>query len=72
MSSPLGGSDPGADLLFTGDIYCDLVMAGVDVPEVGGEVLATGFAISPGGVANPRRGSGPGGGLHPPAVPPRR
>lgn len=52
MSSPLGGSDPGADLLFTGDIYCDLVMAGVDVPEVGGEVLATGFAISPGGVAN--------------------
>lgn len=41
-----------ADLLFTGDIYCDLVFAGVDTPEVGAEVFASGFALSPGGVAN--------------------
>ena len=46
---PRAGS---ADLLFAGDVYCDIVFAGVAVPEVGAEVFADGFAISPGGVAN--------------------
>jgi sugar/nucleoside kinase (ribokinase family) len=41
-----------ADLLFAGDVYCDLVFAGVEVPQVGAEVFADGFALSPGGVAN--------------------
>lgn len=50
----LSGGSPsdGADLLFAGDIYCDLVFAGAEVPEEGAEVFASGFAISPGGVAN--------------------
>ncbi|SDT04830.1 carbohydrate kinase family protein [Microlunatus soli] len=41
------------DLLFTGAIFCDLVFAGVSNPEAGTEVYAEGFAISPGGAANP-------------------
>lgn len=41
------------DLLFTGAIFCDLVFAGVTNPEAGTEVYADGFAISPGGAANP-------------------
>jgi sugar/nucleoside kinase (ribokinase family) len=41
------------DLLFTGAIFCDLVFAGVTNPEAGTEVFADGFAISPGGAANP-------------------
>ncbi len=41
------------DLLFTGAIFCDLVFAGVTNPEAGTEVYAEGFAISPGGAANP-------------------
>lgn len=41
------------DLLFTGAIFCDLVFAGVGNPEAGTEVYAEGFAISPGGAANP-------------------
>ena len=41
-----------AELLFAGDVYCDIVFAGVDAPQVGAEVFADAFAISPGGVAN--------------------
>lgn len=52
MSSPISTSPRGAELLFVGDIYCDIVFAGVESPEVGAEVFASGFAISPGGVAN--------------------
>lgn len=42
----------GPDLLFAGEIYCDMVFAGAEVPETGGEVFADGFILSPGGVAN--------------------
>ena len=52
MTSEFEAPTPSADLLFVGDIYCDLVFAGVAVPEVGAEVFASGFALSPGGVAN--------------------
>lgn len=52
MTQQPGTSATGADLLFAGDVYCDLVFAGVEAPEVGAEVFASGFAISPGGVAN--------------------
>ncbi|MBB4686028.1 carbohydrate kinase family protein [Amycolatopsis jiangsuensis] len=45
------GPTAGTDLLFTGDVFCDLVFAGVEVPEIGAEVYAQGFAITPGGVA---------------------
>jgi sugar/nucleoside kinase (ribokinase family) len=45
-------SPGGCDLLFVGDVYCDLVFAGVPAPEIGGEVFADGFAVAPGGVAN--------------------
>ncbi|MBO0811078.1 MAG: carbohydrate kinase family protein [Microlunatus sp.] len=41
------------DVLFTGAVFCDLVFAGVTNPEAGTEVYADGFAISPGGAANP-------------------
>ncbi|WIB62115.1 carbohydrate kinase family protein (plasmid) [Curtobacterium sp. MCLR17_007] len=40
------------DLLFAGDVYCDLVFAGVDAPAPGTEVYADAFTITPGGVAN--------------------
>jgi sugar/nucleoside kinase (ribokinase family) len=40
------------DLLFAGDVYCDLVFPGVPAPEIGGEVFADGFVVTPGGVAN--------------------
>lgn len=52
MTSQFDTPAAGADLLFAGDIYCDLVFAGVEAPEVGAEVFASGFALSPGGVAN--------------------
>ena len=52
MSSPISASPRAAELLFVGDIYCDIVFSGVESPEVGAEVFASGFAISPGGVAN--------------------
>lgn len=52
MTSQLDAPAAGADLLFAGDIYCDLVFAGVEAPEVGAEVFASDFALSPGGVAN--------------------
>jgi sugar/nucleoside kinase (ribokinase family) len=42
----------GCDLLFAGDVYCDLVFGGVPAPTIGGEVFADGFAVTPGGVAN--------------------
>ncbi|GAA1447000.1 carbohydrate kinase family protein [Leifsonia poae] len=42
----------GADLLFAGEVFCDLVFSGVPMPEVGAEVYADGFAVTPGGVAN--------------------
>lgn len=43
---------PGGVLLFAGEVFCDLVFAGVDVPEEGAEVFADAFAVTPGGVAN--------------------
>ncbi len=39
------------DLLFAGTVFCDLVFAGVMLPEPGAEVYATDFTMSPGGVA---------------------
>lgn len=39
-------------LVFAGDVYCDLVFLGADVPEPGGETFADRFVIAPGGVAN--------------------
>ena len=42
----------GAELLFAGDIFCDVVFAGVDAPEQGAEVYAEAFTITAGGVAN--------------------
>ncbi|WP_160148711.1 carbohydrate kinase family protein [Amycolatopsis alkalitolerans] len=42
---------PGAELLFAGDIFCDVIFTGVDAPSAGTEVFADGFRISPGGVA---------------------
>ena len=50
---PAPGSAPrGAELLFAGDVFCDVVFTGVAVPEIGAEVYADGFTITPGGVAN--------------------
>ncbi|WP_066523005.1 carbohydrate kinase family protein [Curtobacterium ammoniigenes] len=49
---PNPAAPDGADLLFTGEVFCDLVFSGVDAPAVGTEVYANGFAITPGGVAN--------------------
>ncbi|RII13922.1 Ribokinase [Streptomyces sp. YIM 130001] len=42
----------GGDLLFVGDVFCDLVLGGVEMPKPGAEVYADSFALSPGGVAN--------------------
>lgn len=42
----------GAELLFAGEIFCDVVFSGVDVPAVGAEVYADAFTITAGGVAN--------------------
>ena len=36
----------GAELLFAGDIFCDVVFAGVDAPEQGAEVYAEAFTIT--------------------------
>jgi sugar/nucleoside kinase (ribokinase family) len=56
---PCVGRDAGAGrgvptgrLLFVGDVYCDLVFSGAEPPAEGTEVLASGFGIHPGGVAN--------------------
>ncbi|WP_375425688.1 carbohydrate kinase family protein [uncultured Friedmanniella sp.] len=43
---------PEVDLLFAGSVFCDLVFAGVPVPDPGGEVFARAFRLTPGGVAN--------------------
>jgi len=43
---------PHLDLLFAGSVFCDLVFAGVPVPEPGSEVYAKAFKLTPGGVAN--------------------
>jgi sugar/nucleoside kinase (ribokinase family) len=43
---------PHLDLLFAGSVFCDLVFAGVPVPEPGSEVYAEAFKLTPGGVAN--------------------
>lgn len=50
----LCAQEPGAPgrLVFAGDLYCDLVFLGADVPEQGGETFADRFLIAPGGVAN--------------------
>lgn len=55
-TTPSGGhrSDdrPGAALLFAGDVFCDLVFSGVPGLEIGAEVYADAFSLTPGGVAN--------------------
>jgi sugar/nucleoside kinase (ribokinase family) len=43
-------SRPGA-LLFTGDVFCDLVFTGADVPVLGQETYADRFGIAAGGAA---------------------
>ena len=48
---PVAGT-PQLDLLFAGSVFCDLVFAGVPVPEPGSEVYAQAFKLTPGGVAN--------------------
>lgn len=40
------------ELLFVGGVFCDLVFQDAPTPQAGTEVYATGFTISPGGVAN--------------------
>lgn len=39
-------------MLFAGDVFCDLVFAGMPMPEPGAEVYAQAFRLTPGGVAN--------------------
>ncbi|RLV48302.1 carbohydrate kinase family protein [Nocardioides mangrovicus] len=39
-------------LLFAGEVFCDLLLTDIALPEAGGETFASDFAISPGGVAN--------------------
>jgi hypothetical protein len=54
---PIGKDAPATehlDLLFAGSVFCDLVFAGVPMPEPGAEVYAKAFTLSPGGVANRR------------------
>jgi len=43
---------PHFDLLFAGSVFCDLIFAGVPMPEPGAEVYAKAFKLTPGGVAN--------------------
>lgn len=38
-------------LLFTGDVFCDLIFTGADVPVLGQEKYAEGFGIAAGGAA---------------------
>jgi len=48
----VASGQPPLDLLFAGSVFCDLVFAGVPVPDPGGEVFARAFRLTPGGVAN--------------------
>jgi sugar/nucleoside kinase (ribokinase family) len=44
---------PGSpSLLFAGQVFCDLVFTGVEVPNDGAEAFADGFRFTPGGIAN--------------------
>ncbi|TXN27414.1 hypothetical protein FVP33_18960, partial [Lacisediminihabitans profunda] len=43
---------PHLDLLFAGSVFCDLVFAGVPLPEPGAEVFAAAFMLTPGCSAN--------------------
>jgi sugar/nucleoside kinase (ribokinase family) len=42
----------GPSLLFAGQVFCDLVFTGVEVPDQGAEAFADGFRFTPGGIAN--------------------
>jgi sugar/nucleoside kinase (ribokinase family) len=50
VDTPRPGVD--LDLLFAGAVFCDLVFAGMDMPEPGAEVYAKAFRLTAGGVAN--------------------
>ncbi len=51
--SPTDPTMDGCDVLVAGDVFLDLVFAGVDgVPRPGTEVRARDFGIAPGGIAN--------------------
>lgn len=44
---------PHVDVLFTGDVFCDLIFGELPgLPSPGGEVFAKRFAVTPGGTAN--------------------
>ena len=51
MTTAPAAAETTIDLLFAGTVFCDLVFAGVTLPEPGAEVYATDFTMSPGGVA---------------------
>ncbi len=46
-------AEPEVDVVFAGEVFCDLVFGGTPgLPEPGGEVFAERFKVSPGGTAN--------------------
>lgn len=51
MSDAVRPAPPSGRTLFVGDLFCDLVFAGVDIPAPGEEAWASAFTIAPGGVA---------------------
>lgn len=52
-TQPASAAQPApVDLLFAGDVFCDLIFSNVAMPEPGAEVFADAFTITPGGTAN--------------------
>jgi sugar/nucleoside kinase (ribokinase family) len=52
VTAPRHSPGDHVDLLFAGDVFCDIVFSGVPVPAPGTEVYADAFTITPGGAAN--------------------